>query len=178
MKSTLNFPALLAASAFLCEMNKGELPEIALVKMLYEAERQALTRSYYTITGDNFVAYDKGPVLSNFLYILRGKSKKRDLHTEWQKYFELKNEKSDLPIVSLKEKPDMDEISETDKEYLSNAFGVYKSFLNDKTENKIVKYAHKRYKEWNEKHHTISHKNILEQKYDEEVIPEILAVIG
>lgn len=178
MKSNFNFPALLASSAFLCEMNGGEMPEIALVKMLYEAERQALTRSYYTITGDNFVAYEKGPILSNFLYILRGKSNKKDLCSQWQKYFILKNEKSNLPVVSLKEKPDMDEISELDKEYLSNAYGIYKKFLGDKNENKIVKYAHKRYKEWSEKHHTISHKNILEQKYDEKAIPEILAVIG
>lgn len=173
-----NFPALLASSAFLCNMNGGEMPEIALVKMLYEAERQALTRSYYTITGDNFVAYDKGPILSNFLYILRGKSKKKDLCAQWQKHFELKNEKSDLPVVCLKEKPDMDEISEMDKEYLSRAYGVYERFLNDKNENKIVKYAHKRYTEWDENHHKISHKKILEQKYDEKIIPEILATIS
>ena len=178
MKSDFNFPALLASSAFLCEMNGGEMPEIALIKMLYEAERQALTRSYYTITGDEFIAYDKGPILSNFLYILRGKSKKKDLRSKWQKYFELKNGISTLPIVSLKEKPDMDEISEMDKEYLSKAYGVYRRFLNDKNENKIVKYAHNRYKEWSEDHEKITYEKILEQRYDKKIVPEILDIIS
>ena len=62
METKLNLKALLAASAYVCQLNRGEIPEIALIKILYEAERSAITYSLYSITGDSFETHKKGPV--------------------------------------------------------------------------------------------------------------------
>jgi uncharacterized phage-associated protein len=40
------------------------MPYIKLIKLLYLADRRSLVESGYTITGDNMVSMDHGPVLS------------------------------------------------------------------------------------------------------------------
>lgn len=179
METKLNLKALLAASAYVCKLNRGEIPEIALIKILYEAERSAITYSLYSITGDSFETHKKGPVLTHLLTLIRGTNKalKRNV-LEWNKFFELKDKKTRRPMVSLKKLPDMDEISQMDKRYLDDAFVVYSKFLKDDKETNLVHFAHKRYKEWKSNGASIKRRDILMQTYkDSSKLDELVAEV-
>lgn len=173
-----NLKALEAAVAYVCGLNNGTIPEVALIKILYEAERSAITYSLYSITGDSFCAYTKGPVLNNLLSLIRGTGQiSKKYGSEWKRFFELQPGK--LPKVSLIASPDMDEISEMDREYLSKAFCLYSKFLSDPTDSRLVHYAHKRYKEWIQKRHAIQKQDILRLHYgNSSNLDELAALIS
>lgn len=175
MSKKVNLKALKAAAAYVCNLNGGSIPEIALIKILYEAERSAIMYSLYSITGDSFMSYQKGPILNSLLFLIRDKGKISKEHgADWKTFFELKQE-SQRSFVSLKKAPDMDEISQMDKEYLDKAYRLYYRFLSDPTDKKLVHFSHKRYKEWDREKRTISKQDILSQYYD---APVELAEMG
>ena len=67
------FDRSLQAAAYLLKSAKGrELRYIHLLKMLYIADREYLVEYGYTITGDNAVAMQYGPVLSRILNLIKG----------------------------------------------------------------------------------------------------------
>ena len=55
------------AAAFLLKANGGKMNYMKLIKLLYLADREALSRWERPITGDSYVSMDNGPVLSKVL---------------------------------------------------------------------------------------------------------------
>ena len=64
MKFVFDVRKAAQAAAMLLELNRGPMPYIKLIKLLYLADRRSLIESGYTITGDSMVSMDHGPVLS------------------------------------------------------------------------------------------------------------------
>ena len=61
------------AAAVLLKLHRKPMKYLGLVKMLYRADRLALERMDYPITGDNYVSMDYGPVLSRVYDLIKGK---------------------------------------------------------------------------------------------------------
>ena len=61
------------AAAVLLKLHRKPMKYLGLVKMLYRADRLALERMDYPITGDNYVSRDYGPVLSRIYDLIKGK---------------------------------------------------------------------------------------------------------
>lgn len=49
-------------AAWFLRQNKGCMPHLKLIKLIYLAEREAINRHGFTMTGDEFVAMKHGPV--------------------------------------------------------------------------------------------------------------------
>jgi len=76
----------IAAVAFLMKREGGDLDMFLGLKMLYLADKQALTSWGKTITGDSFVSMPKGPVLSEVYDLFRGSAPRED-QREWDAFF-------------------------------------------------------------------------------------------
>lgn len=64
------------AAAYLLELHGGKMEWLKLLKLLYLADRTALERWNRPITGDRFVAMEKGPVLSIVYNLVKGEGEK------------------------------------------------------------------------------------------------------
>ena len=58
----------------LLKRNNGALNYTKLLKLLYVADKQALSQYDMTITGDTYVSMDHGPVLSEIYNLVMGRS--------------------------------------------------------------------------------------------------------
>lgn len=61
------------AAAVLLKLHRKPMKYLGLLKMLYRADRLALERMDYPITGDNYISIDYGPVLSRVYDLIKGK---------------------------------------------------------------------------------------------------------
>jgi uncharacterized phage-associated protein len=96
-----------AAEAIACLMrreNTRRMNHMRLLKLLYIADRECLRQTGRTITGDNYVAMDRGPVLSKVYDLIRGK---RPEAAWWQDRFKtvkydlcMRNEGPGLGLLS------------------------------------------------------------------------------
>ena len=72
------------ASAVLLKTEPAKrMGRLRLLKLLYIADREALSERARPITGDRAVAMDHGPVLTNTYDLIKGKD---FLATDWEKY--------------------------------------------------------------------------------------------
>jgi len=84
------------ASAVLLKTEPGQrMSRLRLLKLLYIADRDALTERARPITGDSPVAMDHGPVLTNTYDLIKGED---FLAPEWEKY--IKGEGRDCVLAS------------------------------------------------------------------------------
>lgn len=67
MRMRFNEAKATQAAARLLRNRGGKMSYMKLIKLLYLADREALARWGRTITTDNYVSMDKGPVLSHVL---------------------------------------------------------------------------------------------------------------
>jgi len=73
------------AAALFLKLNRQPMEYMKLIKLLYIADRMALDRMDDTITGDNYVSMDHGPVLSK-VYNLISHGPVYDKDNPWFKY--------------------------------------------------------------------------------------------
>lgn len=125
-----------------------------LVKMLYAADRRQLKRIGKPITGDRPAAMEHGPVLSKILDYLDGDVV--DLY--WSRH--ISKADGDTHHVHLLAPVPDDLLSEKEKEALKMAYDFFK----DMTWEKVKKYCHENFKEWDNPGKTskpIAFENIL-----------------
>src|ERR1017187_2676143 len=60
-----------AAASYLAKKEGGKISIFVLLKMMYAAEREALTTWHRPITGDSFCSMPKGPVLSRTYNLIK-----------------------------------------------------------------------------------------------------------
>lgn len=98
----------------------------SVMKMLYLADKAHLEQHGRFITGDHYVAMEQGPVPSrayNMIKHVRGEEIRnpgdevagRYLHCDAQTY-----------AITIKEMPDLDELSDSDVECLNEIAGIYR----------------------------------------------------
>jgi hypothetical protein len=132
-----------AAAAFLAKKNDGSISTFFLMKMLYAAERDALSSWHRPITGDTFFAMKKGPILSRTYslvnYEIAGSNS--DM-IKWAKHFP----KREGHTIQLKEDPDFEFLSQLEVEALEKAFGFIMGL--EKSSGVIADVLHKMWPEW------------------------------
>jgi len=143
MNTKFNSKKMLAAVAYVCKSNEGKYDKLALIKVLYIAERESICETFNVMTGDEMLKYPFGPVLKRLHDSLRGTAS-TEFQSEWNKYFKNpKKETSKDQNVHLKELPDMDELSYADKLFLDRGI----SFINNCKRGTLVDRVHD-FPEW------------------------------
>src|SRR3989304_9016507 len=122
------------AAAFLLKKNNNKMSYMKLIKLLYLADREALSLWERTITGDSFFSMDNGPILSKTLNkINEGKMPRHESY--WHKYISAPAHYN----INLKKDPGVDELSKREKEVLNKISKKYEKY--DKWE--MVDICHK-----------------------------------
>ena len=120
MKFRLDINKALAATAYLIQKAGGRYDVFVLIKTLYYADRKGLVKYGRTITGDNFVSMDKGPVVSNIYDLIKGKQipgHPRAL-AQWRKFIS----ERESHLLRIKTMPEMGYLSVREMELLDEAF--------------------------------------------------------
>ncbi len=139
---TIAFPFQLEkaveAVAVLLKLHGGPLNYLALLKMLYIADRTALGELEQTITGDCYVSMDHGPVLSNVYDLIKGQS----VNQGWHQFITTQN--YDVELIC---DPGEAELSEAELEILQQVYQDY----GDLDPFEIAELTHK-FPEWQDPH--------------------------
>ena len=118
-----NKDVVLNAIAYILEQMGGKNDMHTLFKVLYVADKEHLSKYGRTITGDVYIAMQYGPVPSKTYDIF--KAVRGDSYFspgELAQWFHFVNKW----IVECDKKPDMDYLSESDKECLDKALAICK----------------------------------------------------
>lgn len=110
------------AAALLLKLNGGEMKYMKLIKLLYLADREALLTTGRPITGDRFVAMQKGPVLSRLYDLINEEPKSSE--SPWYDYV---SEPQIYSVRLQKAEPDLDELSRFEMGLLARLFEKYKN---------------------------------------------------
>lgn len=156
-------------AARLLELNGGEMNYLALMKLLYLADRKALLQLGMPITGDRVVAMRHGPVLSR-VFDLVSQKKQTLPQSEWHKF--IPRPGSYTYTVRFSGVPETDELSEAEVAVLDGVFAEFRSY----DQWALVDFTHK-LPEWQDPQETsvpISFEEILrKEKVSEETIADL-----
>ncbi len=144
MTFRLDINKAVAATAFLIQKAGEEHDMFLLLKTLYYADRASLIKDHRTITGDNFVSMDKGPVLTQIYSLMKGRGNASDLAI-WNRYF-VEGQKE----YGIKNNghPDLDYLSENEKRILTESFEIVSSI----DPRFISRWMHASFPEWQDPH--------------------------
>jgi uncharacterized phage-associated protein len=140
IKFKFNERKAVQAAARLIQHSGGEINYLALMKLLYLADRQALVRFGKPITGDRVVAMKHGPVLSR-IYDLVSRKKQHLPTSEWHKF--IPRPGAYVCTVKFAGVPDTSALSEAEVAVIDEIFAAYRG----KSEWELVEYTH-RLPEW------------------------------
>lgn len=107
------------AAAYLVKLHGGQINLMALLKLLYLADRAVLVETGYTITGDHMVSMPHGPVLS-CIYDSAKWGKMED--DPWYEYM---SETTNYEVSLVCTIPELDELSEYEIDILTNIHDEY-----------------------------------------------------
>lgn len=128
-------------AAYLLLRRGSRMSILKLVKMLYLADRESLTRYGFSMSGDNAVSMDHGPALSATLDLLNGCM--RSQPGGWEHWVS-DRENHEVSLAREADFDDLDELSEADQGVLDtiwNKFGNMSRW-------EIVDYTHEQCPEW------------------------------
>lgn len=132
-----------AAAAYLTKRCGGEISIFFLLKMMYGAERRALTEWHRPITGDSFASMRKGPVLSRTYDLIKGHvpNSNSDM-AKWSKHFSPR----DGNKIKLIAEPDLDFLSQREIEALEKSALEIAELV--EKQGLIAETLHKLWPEW------------------------------
>jgi uncharacterized phage-associated protein len=133
----------MAAVAFLVEKEGDKLDMFLGLKMLYWADKHALIDWGQTITGDNFVSMNKGPVLSRIYNLFKGQAA-RKYQQEWNSHFTERVNQS----IRLRKPVDIGVLSTREMQALEKARNEIKSCA----PKDVADWLHKECPEWTDPH--------------------------
>ena len=121
------------AAASLLKLRGGTMSYLKLIKLLYLADRQALTELGRPITYDRFVSMQYGPVLSNTLNLISTEPDP-EAWSYWHTYISAPR---DWEVALLREAP-VDQLSKAEEGILRKIFAQFGHM----TRWDLVKYTH------------------------------------
>lgn len=124
------------AAARLIHHSGGEMNYLALMKLLYLADREALLRFGRPITGDRVVAMKHGPVLSR-IYDLVSQKKQEAPESKWHKFIPRPN--AYVFTVRFGGVPGTGELSEAELALLDEIYAKFRGW----DEWRLVDHTHK-----------------------------------
>jgi hypothetical protein len=127
--------------AFFALKSGGKINVLMASKLAYLADRLSLETRDHSITGDNYVSMEFGPVCSNTYDYMngRGSTKRRD----WSAFIE-KRRNYDLPLAAGVTLDSLDELSRSDLKILEK---TWKDF-HDIDKYELAEWTHKFCPEW------------------------------
>jgi uncharacterized phage-associated protein len=120
----------------LIQHSGGEMNYLALMKLLYLADREALLRFGRPITGDRVVAMKHGPVLSR-VYDLVSQKKQEAPESEWHKFIPRPN--AYVFTVRFAGVPETGELSEAELALIDEIYARFRGW----DEWRLVDHTHK-----------------------------------
>ncbi len=178
MQFTFDINKAVACSGYLLEKEGGQTTVFVLMKMLYAAEREALSGWKRPITGDSFAALPKGPILSRIYNLIKKEvlSTNSDMK-KWSQHF------SDRVGNNIKLicPPDYDYLSDREKNALDVAHKKIKDLIAENGQ--IADILHKKWAEWKDPaifgkgSIPIEFQDILSQFMDEEEVFDVCSEI-
>lgn len=171
-----------ASAAYLTKRKGGEISIFELLKMMYAAEREALTNWHRPITGDSFCSMPKGIVLSRTYDLMKGEIPRANSDmVKWSKHFSQREGNR----IRLQSEPDYDFLSEREREALDKGFEYITTLI--RKHKLIADVLHAQWPEWKNPEGTgsgsipIDPKEILAQVIEDEdeierIVSEIQAV--
>jgi uncharacterized phage-associated protein len=120
MKFVLNRRKAAQAAACLIKLNGGKMDLLKLIKLLYLADRTALAKAGYSITGDKMVSMDLGPVLSQIYDATKPKAVEHD--SWWYNYI---SERQNTTLYTVDENAKIDELSKFELKILREVYSAY-----------------------------------------------------
>ncbi len=133
------------AAALFLKKNDSHMNYMKLIKLLYFADRGALTLWERPITGDAYVSMPRGPVLSAVLDIINN-GKYLNINQYWYKYI---STPSDYEI-ELEKIPEMDALSKREIELIDELYERFKDF----NQWEMVDLCHDMLPEWEDVENT------------------------
>lgn len=132
-----------AAAAYLTRKKGQQISIFELLKMMYAAEREALTTWHRPITGDNFCSMRKGIVLMRIYNLIKGEvmSSNSDM-VKWAQHFSPRDGNS----IRLLAEPDFDYLSDREREVLDRGFDLITKLI--KEHGRIADVLHDQWPEW------------------------------
>jgi uncharacterized phage-associated protein len=118
MKFILNKKKAAQAAAYLISLNGGEMDLLLFIKLLYLADRTALVKAGYSITGDKMVSMDLGPVLSEIYDATKPKNQEKDAW--WYDYVSERH--NNTTLSNVKGATQTDELSQFELNVLDEVF--------------------------------------------------------
>lgn len=123
-----NLEKTVEAVALLLKLHGGTMRYLALLKMLYMADRIALERIEQPISGDIYVSMKFGPVLSRVYDLIKGKEVGGAINF-WSKHISSRPENYSSSgydyTIKLLDDPSDDELSEEEIEILNEVYRKY-----------------------------------------------------
>ncbi len=132
-----------AAAAYLIQKKGGQISIFELLKMMYAAEREALTGWHRPITGDNFCSMRKGIVLRRTYNLIKDEvmATNSDM-VKWSRHFSPR----DGNAIRLLSEPDYDFLSQREREALDKGFEQISELI--EKHGVIADVLHKQWPEW------------------------------
>lgn len=145
------------AAAMFLKLHGKPMNYMALLKMLYTADRISLQRINQPISGDNYFSMDFGPILSNVYDLIKGDSSisynNKENNAIWFQYISTRNpsysNNKDYSIRLLDD-PGNAELSEEEEEIIKEVYSEYgdlDGFL-------LAHITHELFPEWQDPHGT------------------------
>ena len=125
IKFKFNERKAVQAAARLIQHSGGEMNYLALMKLLYLVDREALLRFGRPITGDRVVAMKHGPVLSR-VYDLVSQKKQENSESEWHKFIPRPN--AYVFTVRFSGVPDAGELSEAELALIDEIYAKFRGW--------------------------------------------------
>lgn len=109
-------------AAYLLDRGGERMAHLKLMKLLYLADREAMTRIGFPISGDRFVSMDHGPVLSMTLNLMDGDVE--PLTDGWADWISDK-ENNELSLRRPANREALDELSDAEIEVLEHVWNQF-----------------------------------------------------
>lgn len=110
------------AAAHLLDLKGGRMTRLELLKLLYLADRKALSSLRRPIVGGRYVSMDHGPVLSDVYDLIKGGGPAED-QASWSRF--VVNDPQDANTCVLVQKPTLRKLSRRDLTILRETFAEF-----------------------------------------------------
>jgi uncharacterized phage-associated protein len=107
-------------AAMFLDMHGGTMKYLGLLKLLYLADRAALTKLDYPLSGDKYYSMEFGPVMSNTYDLIKNRQIPGAIEI-WKEYISTRDESSGY-VVELLNPPGDDELSEEEVEIIREIY--------------------------------------------------------
>ena len=129
------------AAALFMKLAGNSINYMALIKLLYRADREAFRRCGLPITTDEYVSMKLGPVTSNIYDRIKSSSNPNVRPTVWSTYIQ---RAADQYVIQLKTDPGDSELSPIEEDIVRETFAVH----GQKNPFTLASECHEEFPEW------------------------------